>query len=532
MYKITKSRVTDHAMSCWSDFITELKSITGLVVTVMFFLWASTALNAQVIPCIDGNSTEWGSPAMQLEPTYDLVHDVFTGNMDDIYTGSKDFKLFGANGQEYNGWTLSPMQAKSDIMNASAVILTGLIPDLNSGDCPGFGTTPYEESHTYLFFAGDRESNLGVGYIGFWFLLDGSAPDTDAGGKKIFTPEHYTNMGQPGVTPANSVGDLLILANFVDGGRNGEVTVLKWVGAGNGNRGNNNSLFEITTETQVGQNNTVNTPVPPGWIVPAGQTTYDYNEFYEGVVDLTPIFDLVANPKLLCTARWMLETRASKEIEADLKDFVAGSFHLTPDVEVSNATVCEGENAKLVATVKLNTQVQTPGNYNYKWYTAADWNDGNAANNVDIGDGTHELKFNPTTLGDAGDYYLVVTPGDIAQCDPEFPQIGKLTINVGPDAGTGGSDRWCYGDGSATYNLNGKVTGGDAGGSWSDTDASGVTLGDGSSVNFSALGAGVYHYKYTVNPAEGSTCDPDDTTVTITIDDPVDAGTGGSDRWC
>ena len=60
-----------------------LKSITTLVV-FMFFLFGFNAINAQVAPCIDGEATEWGSPQLQANPTFELRHDVFTGNQDDI----------------------------------------------------------------------------------------------------------------------------------------------------------------------------------------------------------------------------------------------------------------------------------------------------------------------------------------------------------------------------------------------------------------------------------------------------------------
>ncbi|MGM5471259.1 T9SS type A sorting domain-containing protein, partial [Flavobacteriaceae bacterium LMO-SS05] len=223
----------------------------------------------------------------------------------------------------------------------------------------------------------------------------------------------------------------------------------------------------------------------------------------------------------------------------------AGVYHYKYTVNPAEGSTCDPDDTTVTITIDDPVDAGTGGsdrwcygdgsatyNLNGK-VTGGDaggsWSDTDASG-VTLGNGS---SVNFSALG-AGVYHYkyTVTPADAnSTCPPDDTTV-TITIDDPVDAGTGGSDRWCYGDGSATYNLNGKVTGGDAGGSWSDTDASGVTLGNGSSVNFSALGAGVYHYKYTVNPAEGSTCDPDDTTVTITIDDPVDAGTGGSDRWC
>jgi hypothetical protein len=289
MYKFTQIKKNRKLPCCSLLFNHFTKRITGFAL-LMLFLLGTTKLDAQVVPCIDGNSTEWGSLQLQSEPTFEHREDVFIGNQDDIFTASKDFKLFGDYGQPYNGWTLSPMQAKSDIMNAAAVILTGIegTPD---GCSSAFGA--YDPTHTYLFFAGDRESNNGTGYIGFWFLKNGTSPITDADGHKIFSP-------------SRELGDLLILANFESGGVNAVVTVLQWVGPGNGTEGNNLSLMPINTDAQVGKNNDTQTPVPAGFVVPAGQTTYYYNEFYEGVIDLTEVFDLQNNQEIICTATRML----------------------------------------------------------------------------------------------------------------------------------------------------------------------------------------------------------------------------------
>src|SRR5690606_27287824 len=382
---------------CWLTF-SALKGFTGILV-IFFFLLSTFSSNAQ-IPCIDGNSDEWGGTQLQAQPTFELQHDVFTGNQDDIYTGSKDFMLFGPNNNsnEYNEWTLSPMQDKSDIMNGAAVILTGLVDDPGSGCTSDFS---YDINNTYLFFAGDRQSNNGVGYIGFWFLLNGSSATTD-NGQNIFDPPH-------------AVGDLLILADFENGGREAIVTVLKWVGPGNGTHGNNLSLELVDTDAQVGQNNATETPVPAGFIVPEGQTTYDYNEFYEGVIDLTQVFDLQANPQLICNASWMLETRSSKELTADLKDFVGGSFNIAPTVDVSDDAVCEGGSGSLTATLyDANSNPIANDGYVFTWSGPGSFS----------GQGTATITFDPASLSDAGQYSVTVTSD--TNCVPSSPSSGSL----------------------------------------------------------------------------------------------------------
>ncbi|MGM5471256.1 HYR domain-containing protein, partial [Flavobacteriaceae bacterium LMO-SS05] len=481
MDKFTQIKTNWNPFYCSSLFKNLKKSITGLAVLILFLF--GTNVQAQVVPCIDGNSTEWGSAALQLEPTFDYHADVFTGNQDDIFTASKDFKLFGGYGQPYNGWTLSPMQAKSDIMNAAAVILTGLVTDPEDGCISSFGA--YDPSHTYLFFAGDRESNNGTGYIGFWFLKNGTSPITDADGHKIFSP-------------ARGIGDLLVLADFTSGGRDADVTVLQWVGPGNGTEGNNNSLVKITTNAQVGQNNATQTPVPAGFAVPAGQTTYDYNEFYEGVIDLTSVFDLQTNPELICSATWMLETRASAEITADLKDYVAGSFHLTPTIEVSDDTVCEGGAASLTATVKQgNMVIEDPvsDGYTFVWSGPGTFS----------GQGTATITFDPAELSDAGNYSVaVMSPNN---CQPDGGDAeGTLTVKALPEVTADNASVAC--DETSV-----QLTASPSGGTWSGDHVNATGLFDAT-----GLAAGQYNVTYTYTNSNGCT-NSDDAVVTVEVDD-------------
>ncbi|MCK3685306.1 hypothetical protein, partial [Maribellus sp. YY47] len=405
---------------------------------------------AQDTPCIDGVSSDWGDGGfMSGQSSYELNHDVFIGNDDDIFTGGKDFKDWGLPSPtpDYSNWTFSSMQAKSDIMNASAAIVTGLTP---SDGCGDYGGIPYDPTHTYLFFAGDRESNNGTGYIGFWFCLNGTEP-VEVGKDKYFAPEHFTNFGEDngegGTYDAETcAGDILILANFENGGRIADVTVLKWVGPGNGTEGNNLSLYPIGLTSQVGTNNDTPTPVPPGWIVPDGQIEYDYFEFFEGIVDLTPIFDLVGDPKILCKATWMLETRSSKEITADSKDFVGGNFNIAPTVEVSDDDVCENGSASLTATLKdaSGTPI-SPAGYTFTWSGPGSFN----------GQGTPTISFASVHLSDAGNYTVTVTSETF--CEPDEPGTATLSVYDNPVCSVVTTDQSSYYavDGTAKVNVTG-----------------------------------------------------------------------------
>ncbi|MFV8282866.1 hypothetical protein ACNKXS_15075, partial [Christiangramia marina] len=132
----------------------------------------------------------------------------------------------------------------------------------------------------------------------------------------------------------------------------------------------------------------------------------------------------------------------------------------------------------------------------------------------------------------AGTYVFTytVSPEDVDSECPSDNTTVSITIDDSFEAGTGDSDRYCEDDTDlSSVSLFGLVTGGDAGGDW--TDASDVSVSD--PIDLSSYTAGTYEFTYTVGPEDAdSECAPDNTTVTIIIDGTVEAGTGGSDRYC
>jgi hypothetical protein len=259
---------------------------TKMLFLFLFLLTFTTnKVNAQFTSAgIDGNPQEWTVANINSVPIHAFVHDAFgNGVVDSQFTeGSKDF-LFAADLR----WAVSQTKAKNDIANAAAVLTDGK-----------------------LFFAGDRTSNNGDAQIAFWFYLNGTAPHVRADGTQDFAPEH-------------AIGDLLILADFTGGGRNANVTVLKWVETG-GNVPNTNGTLNTTNITgTVAENNAGAAAIPAGWIFTSN--SFATNEFYEGVIDLAGL-----NLPSLCFSSFLLETRSSQSITASLDDFVGGSFNARP----------------------------------------------------------------------------------------------------------------------------------------------------------------------------------------------------------
>src|SRR5690606_16978459 len=131
----------------------------------------------------------------------------------------------------------------------------------------------------------------------------------------------------------------------------------------------------------------------------------------------TQVFDLQANPQLICNASWMLETRSSKELTADLKDFVGGSFNIAPTVDVSDDAVCEGGSGSLTATLyDANSNPIANDGYVFTWSGPGSFS----------GQGTATITFDPASLSDAGQYSVTVTSD--TNCVPSSPSSGSLTV--------------------------------------------------------------------------------------------------------
>src|SRR5258706_1559754 len=119
--------------------------------------------------------------------------DPLSQQSDDIFTGgsTKD----DLNTSRWH-WTIGSVPDKDNIENAFAA--------------------SYEKGvHTFVYYGMDRYANNGDAFTGFWFFRNGVGPA--AGG--TFSSPH-------------TVGDLLVLANFTNGGANSSIQLLEWVGTG------------------------------------------------------------------------------------------------------------------------------------------------------------------------------------------------------------------------------------------------------------------------------------------------------------
>ena len=169
------------------------------------------------------------------------------------------------------------------------------------------------DGHQYLFFGADRTAVNGAKDLGFWFFKSPVSLNEDG----TFNGVH-------------TVGDILVLSTFTQGGAATTIRVFSWVGTG----GNTNNTLQ--TEGLFGDcvpgrrhrdgcatvnNSTIQSPwAYQSKISGSPADTLFAGGFMEGGVDLS---DLGLTG---CFTNFLVETRSSPEIGAQLKDFLIGEF--------------------------------------------------------------------------------------------------------------------------------------------------------------------------------------------------------------
>lgn len=185
-----------------------------------------------------------------------------------------------------------------------------------------------------IYFGADRAANNGDANIGFWFLQGNVGVSADG----TFSGGHMD-------------GDIFVVSGFTSGGQTSEIDVYRWVGDDA-----TGSLVLITTvlggatctSSPTGDHfacaisNT--SPVAAPWPYtpksgPAG--TYPVASFFEGGINVKAL--LPAGTPLPCFSTFIVETRSSTSVTAQLKDFVRGDF-----------TLCSVSMTKACANGRLN----------------------------------------------------------------------------------------------------------------------------------------------------------------------------------
>ncbi|MDX1803138.1 MAG: hypothetical protein R3292_03600 [Alcanivorax sp.] len=260
----------------------------------------------------DVNGTDEPTQASTLPSGYSksvFVRDFVPGASGPDYstfaTGSKDtLNITG-------GWDCSKsnnVNDKTDIVNAYAAAAN-------------------ENGDIIVYFAMERYSNEGTGNIGFWFLQDDHVGcSIDRGKTGNFTGNHKD-------------GDILIVAEFTNGGSVTDIRAYRWNGGANGyldttpiasgsecqNGGGSQNLCAIVNNSQI-TGYGAGTGVP--WLTetkqsgPTPSNNLDTSEFFEGKINLTKL------NLLGCFSQYMAVTRSSTSLTATIFDYALGDFQL------------------------------------------------------------------------------------------------------------------------------------------------------------------------------------------------------------
>ena len=180
---------------------------------------------------------------------------------------------------------------------------------------------------TTVYFGADKFDDSGDAQIGFWFFQGSVSLAADG----TFNGVH-------------TVGDVLVLSDFTNGGAVDLICVYEWNPPGDDiaagvptdtgcDLGDNLTLvaagaecdvsgsdgaFDVCAVVNVGPADTAPWPFENK----DGDTTFGTGQFFEGGINLDELFDGDAP----CFSGFLAETRSSQEVEAQLKDFALGSL--------------------------------------------------------------------------------------------------------------------------------------------------------------------------------------------------------------
>ena len=179
-----------------------------------------------------------------------------------------------------------------------------------------------------VYFGADRFATAGDAELGFWFFhRQVNAVMVGNTGKFV---------GADGQLASHTLGDILVLANFSNGGSSVQIQVFQWNGSGltqvantaNAKCGSNDNpnVCAITNED--------NTVAPWAYTPKAGVAgTFPAVSFFEGAINLSAFIDTSVGG---CFSSFMAETRSSTSQTATLKDFALGSFN-TCDLDIAKS---------------------------------------------------------------------------------------------------------------------------------------------------------------------------------------------------
>ena len=252
----------------------------------------------------------------------DLVH-VFVGDIntawgvgpgfaDDIFTtgGAKDIQDVS----EWR-WTTGNVPDKDDISDAFAALYEKYVDEGG----------PEPVRHLIFVFGLDRYASNGDAQLGFWLFqrpLYKVTPTTGPlAGENIFSSRESDPDGS--YIAHHSLGDILVLGHFTQGGTTVSLEVYEWVGGADPlyqrATGISCTISGLGVDACVEVNSSTSGPQNSPWYYHPKSGTdnvFPDGSFFEGNADLTQLL-----PGVQCFSSFMAETRSSQSLTAQLKDF-------------------------------------------------------------------------------------------------------------------------------------------------------------------------------------------------------------------
>jgi uncharacterized repeat protein (TIGR01451 family) len=280
---------------------------------------------------LDGNATNTAAPGEDWDLVYNgssaaddtfFVNDPVDDQNDDSFTGGST-----KDDLPISGWLwkkAKASQAKNDIVNAFAAAYT-------------------KDGSTYAYFGLTKWEASGDNFVGFWFLKN-------AIGK--------TGAGNPPGSPfsgGHSVGDVLVLADYTNGGAVAEFDIYEWVGSG----GNVNGTLNLIdtgvgcdlpgADEACGITNAANVTAPwPFQGRNEGAGYFPAGTFFEGGINLTAL-----GLDTACFTGIVAETRSSQSVDATLSDFALGNFNTCQPPQI-DTQVIDDQGASLGSLGQIN----------------------------------------------------------------------------------------------------------------------------------------------------------------------------------
>lgn len=287
------------------------------------------AVSSSSVPGDDWDKVKAGTSAAEATK---FIADAVNSAADDSFTGGST-----KDDIDIPSWLwkqAKASQAKNDITHAFAAAYTG--------------TTGVEAGDSIVYFGLNKYDASGDNFVGFWFLQGTVAP-TGSGAAP----------GSP-FSGAHHPGDILVLADYTNGGDVSTFSVFKWVTSG-GDAGTH--LLKVASgvpctgapafDDACGATNTATESAPWAFTDKSGSSDFLAGEFFEGGIDLTQL-----GLDQGCFTSFIAETRSSQSVDATLSDFASGTFSFCVAPDVATQVQQDGQSLGSLGSIDLGGSVE------------------------------------------------------------------------------------------------------------------------------------------------------------------------------